>query len=837
MKNSYAFNRQSQSRHFLPHFLCFLLILGYVQFANAQCPMGHISLTTQAQIDNFTTDYPGCMHVLNNLVIGPSADIANLNGLSGVNQIDGALLVLDNSALTDVSGLNGLMSIGTEINIQSNPVLGSIDLSGVSAPNVNRFIISNNAMLTSALLPTNVITISDRLQYYNNPLLATISEMNSLTSVGDVLSISNVLANTLPAFNSLTEIGTNVPSVTSGLYLDTNPNITAIPVFPVLNSIGGLISIQINQNLTGFDLSAVSTHDMRMMIVNNNPVLVSALLPTDVTAISDRLQYYNNPLLATISEMNSLTSVGDVLSISNVLANTLPAFNSLTEIGTNVPSVTSGLYLDTNPNITAIPAFPVLNSIGGLISIQINQNLTGFDLSAVSTHDMRMMIVNNNPVLVSALLPTDVTAISNRLQYYNNPLLATISEMNSLTSVGDVLSISNVLANTLPAFNSLTEIGTNVPSVTSGLYLDTNPNITAIPAFPVLNSIGGSISIQINQNLTGFDLSAVSTHDIRSMFVNNNPALTSALLPTDVAAVAERLDYQDNPLLETVSAMTNLTSIGQYLTFYRTNACYLPDFPNLSSIGKGMVYGSNPKLKVLPKLDNGAVISELISIVDNPALGFCAIEAVCNFLQGAGTRNISGNAGACLDEAALTVSCLANDPYPDINPTLDPASIVNVQQGQQALLILANLQPGTAAVWYAEDQVTELYNDEANHFQPVINQVMTFHGVMLDNATGCISALLTVTICPDNLPLDITCPAGLPPLTANSSCQAFLGDYTSLATLSGGCDIPLNPIVQTPAPGSIVNPGTVAITLTVNNTAGQSATCVFNVVISGGCGD
>jgi len=85
-------------------------------------------------------------------------------------------------------------------------------------------------------------------------------------------------------------------------------------------------------------------------------------------------------------------------------------------------------------------------------------------------------------------------------------------------------------------------------------------------------------------------------------------------------------------------------------------------------------------------------------------------------------------------------------------------------------------------------------------------------------------------------PLAIQCPSGLPPLTANSSCQATLGDYTALAILSGGCNIPLNPIVQSPAPGTIVNPGTVAITLTVSNTAGQSATCTFNVTISGGCG-
>ncbi|MCS6930060.1 MAG: HYR domain-containing protein [Saprospiraceae bacterium] len=84
-------------------------------------------------------------------------------------------------------------------------------------------------------------------------------------------------------------------------------------------------------------------------------------------------------------------------------------------------------------------------------------------------------------------------------------------------------------------------------------------------------------------------------------------------------------------------------------------------------------------------------------------------------------------------------------------------------------------------------------------------------------------------------PLVITCPSSVPVLIPNSSCQATLGDYTSLASVSGGCGAPLNPIVQTPPAGTIVNPGRVAIQLTVSNTAGQTATCRFNVTIQGNC--
>jgi hypothetical protein len=106
----------------------------------------------------------------------------------------------------------------------------------------------------------------------------------------------------------------------------------------------------------------------------------------------------------------------------------------------------------------------------------------------------------------------------------------------------------------------------------------------------------------------------------------------------------------------------------------------------------------------------------------------------------------------------------------------------------------------------------------------------------VQDANGCTAQQQTNLPQGPDQPLAIQCPTNIPALTANSSCRAFLGDYTGLATLSGGCSIQLNPIVQTPPPGTVVNPGTVAITLTVSNTAGQSATCRFNVTISGGCG-
>ena len=89
----------------------------------------------------------------------------------------------------------------------------------------------------------------------------------------------------------------------------------------------------------------------------------------------------------------------------------------------------------------------------------------------------------------------------------------------------------------------------------------------------------------------------------------------------------------------------------------------------------------------------------------------------------------------------------------------------------------------------------------------------------------------------DTGPLTVTCPASVPVISTNSNCQGTIPDYTALALVSGtGCAT--STVVQTPPQGTIVNPGTVTIKLTVTDSnSGDTANCMFNVTVSGGCGN
>ena len=109
--------------------------------------------------------------------------------------------------------------------------------------------------------------------------------------------------------------------------------------------------------------------------------------------------------------------------------------------------------------------------------------------------------------------------------------------------------------------------------------------------------------------------------------------------------------------------------------------------------------------------------------------------------------------------------------------------------------------------------------------------------VTVQDASSC-SATQSINL-PDGMAagqsLAITCPGSVPSLQGGANCRVALGSYTGLAVLSGNCGGPLNPVLQSPPPGTLVNPGTVAVHLTVSNASGESVTCVFNVGILGGC--
>ena len=383
--------------------LCFLF-LSMAGWLGAQCPATSATLTTQQQIDDFPTDYPGCLpNLTNSLTIGPSSDITNLDGLSGLEQIAGSLTISQNSALNDVSGISGLTSVGNKLIITDNPVLIAINLPDI-AGFLSRFEITDNNSLTTLNAPLNLQTIGVDLFIFSNPNLLNFSGLENLTSVGNRFRIFNILEDELPDFANLTEVGGDIR-------IQNNPNITTINIPNVVGNLGG-----------GFHIT-------------DNASLITLNAPLNLSTINVDLFILRNPNLLHLTGLENLTSVGNRFRIGHILEDVLPDFSNLTHVQTDI-------VISLNPNITTINLPNVTGSITSGFHVSDNNSLTTFNapinLSAIGFD----LFVQRNPNLQDFTGFTNLNSIGTRL-YLSEIPAATFPDMLNLNSIGNSLLISN----------------------------------------------------------------------------------------------------------------------------------------------------------------------------------------------------------------------------------------------------------------------------------------------------------------------------------------------------------------------------------------------------------
>src|SRR5690606_7358489 len=96
----------------------------------------------------------------------------------------------------------------------------------------------------------------------------------------------------------------------------------------------------------------------------------------------------------------------------------------------------------------------------------------------------------------------------------------------------------------------------------------------------------------------------------------------------------------------------------------------------LTSVGGNLYIGYNPNLTNISGLENiNPSTFNSLAIIDNPNLSVCNLENFCTYLAGSGARNISGNAGDCISEAAVTAACI---PACDAPTNLTATNITSV---------------------------------------------------------------------------------------------------------------------------------------------------------------
>jgi len=158
--------------------IAFLL---FTQASQAQCPTSDITLSTQAEVDAFATDYPSCS-ILSELLWIDGLDITNLNGLSGLIQINNVLvLVLGNTSITSYNGLQNITHIDEAYIGNNNSITSNTGFEGLTSAKLIFF--TTAPTIIDLTIFSNLETVTRKFSV-SGPALTSLMGLESLTTVG-----------------------------------------------------------------------------------------------------------------------------------------------------------------------------------------------------------------------------------------------------------------------------------------------------------------------------------------------------------------------------------------------------------------------------------------------------------------------------------------------------------------------------------------------------------------------------------------------------------------------------------------------------------------------------
>lgn len=228
-----------------------------------------------------TFDAPATIAVAGPVTIKNNAKLTDLGKLRAASQVS-AIDLEGNAVLADVGGLfDDVVQVDSTVTIKNNAKLTSLSFPNLATVGVQQIgqsmTISNNAALTDIDLPA--FAHPNRLEISSNTALSSIGDLAITAVVSDLVIKNNPQLAALPAMSSLTKIG-------GAFTVTDNATLTSMGSLPAATYIG-VLDVENNPKLTSIAaLSASATVQIYTLTVGNNAGL------TDLGRLSHEV--YNN---------------------------------------------------------------------------------------------------------------------------------------------------------------------------------------------------------------------------------------------------------------------------------------------------------------------------------------------------------------------------------------------------------------------------------------------------------------------------------------------------------------------------------------------------------------
>ncbi len=581
---------------------------------NAQCL--DISLSTQADIDNFTANY-GCSLIEGNLTIS-GADINNLDGLSSLSDIQGSLTILQCPLLSDLSGIYNLNTVE---NITINQCASLTSINGFNnITNLNGFALFLCENLTSVSGFNSLESIDFNFDFVGITSLEEISGFNALEYVGgrfEIQSYSVPVA--LTGFTSFTcapfSMRLGLVSDISGLAnLTVAYNFEAsfvdVPDFtPLSNVETGSLSIGYS-NATATDLFSLAPltqlgDNVSISLGINGCDALTSLVGLEGFTTLNTLDVINN------ANLSSLNGIQNISSITNLKIEDCTNLTALANLS-NLNSI-DGYFIVSNTGLTNLNGLSNVEYVGGYIHILDNPNITNFNFGGLIEIAGELKISGNHSISDLQIFSLSKVGVFN---VDNNDGLISMSGLSSLTEIGGTTIINN-------------------DNLAACIYINDIVNVTLGAA--VVENNGGCGTILNNENcgnvilngqaavdafvsngcnyVEGLRISGADVVDLSGLSTINRvgssgltvvfcTALTSLSGLDNITQVDGQISLDLLYALEDLTGLSNLQTVGGRLNV--NNCSLLQDLTGLGSLTKLNYLNiiSNSGLKSLNGLDN-----------------------------------------------------------------------------------------------------------------------------------------------------------------------------------------------------------------------------------------
>ncbi len=671
--------------------LLFALFIGSSAIVNAQCVPFDTLLETQADVDDFVSNYSNCAIISHNLIIGsnsgdaindPIVDISELSFITTVEKN----LTIQYTELTNLNGLQNLTAVGESFNIQYMEHLTALDgldgLTSIGANTTNgNLLIYYNPVLTDLIALQNLNTMNNgtvSVQYCD-----TITSLIGLENI-EGASISYIVVRYNPQLTNC-----SIQSLCEALNL-------GVPTHNIKdNAIGCNNDMQIVAGCSGY--SGCPTENITLETQTDVDYFLAAYQNCTSIEVTNEIKLYiggsnvNNDFVNDISGFSQFTN----MELDNFLLRGTHLTNLEGLQGLTVSN--RGISISSNPNLTSLTGLDNLNAINpestanfAQIDIAMNPMLSNINsLSNLSTADNLYIDIYDNDALVSlsGLDNIDATNIENYSLSDNDNL--SICNVNSLcNAIANGVDVT--VENNAPGCNNITEV-----SVTCGtdecppgdVILASQAEVDAfVVLYPDCTSISGALTINGTDitNLTGLANIQYVLGDV----IIQNTQLTS-LNDLSLIGVNGQFEINGNTQLATIAALSNITSLGSLRIVNNDNLISLNGLENIESINTdataiiGLEINGNNSLTDITALETLATLngSELIidnntalttlsgldaiwantisnlSIQNNSSLSNASTTSICIYLNNSFPATISGNASGAATIAEVEANC------------------------------------------------------------------------------------------------------------------------------------------------------------------------------------